>query len=302
VDADPSLRLGQALRRHDGVNGSPRHQPNRLFRLRPLPRVAVGAPLPPAHFGWRPKMASHTMIARNAAAGPGGKTGFVARLLGCLPRLLAPPWPMFRFDGASPVKVVSHHGAVQIWETQVGLSMQPCVMGEPDRARTTALKRIAGWLVGSNRIATRLRAAGPLVQSEEAPGRWLVRVELPSAQNLAVAALLRNRRVRIRPAQPEVLAVLRMSERPAVQSIARGAAMIHAALADTKWAPAGGPMIRLYRPPSLLPFTNRFEVAVPIARCGCDARPQRTQVSSSWREPTLERGNTLSQPRGRDRA
>jgi hypothetical protein len=31
VDAD--------LRRHDGVNGSPRHKPIRLFRLRPLARI-----------------------------------------------------------------------------------------------------------------------------------------------------------------------------------------------------------------------------------------------------------------------
>ena len=41
VDADPGLRSGQALRRHDGVNGSPLHQPIRLFRLGPLGKRRV---------------------------------------------------------------------------------------------------------------------------------------------------------------------------------------------------------------------------------------------------------------------
>ena len=35
------------LRRHDGVNGSPRHQPIRLFRLRPL----EGTPAVPIDVG-----------------------------------------------------------------------------------------------------------------------------------------------------------------------------------------------------------------------------------------------------------
>jgi hypothetical protein len=266
-------------------------------------RVSVGAPFYSAHFVWHPHMAwSHAVIASGAAAGPRGNAGIVTRLPEYLARLFAPHWPLPHSNEATPVTVVSHHGAVEIWETHVGLSVQTCVKGEPDRARATALQRIASYLAGNNRIGTRFRAAGPLVQSEQAPGRWLVRVELLDAEDVSALPLSRNRKLRIRPAQSEVLAVLRMSGRPTPQTIARGDAVIHAALAGTLWTPTGGPMIRLYRPPSILPFANHFEVAVPIARRSRVARPQRTKESSSRCEPMLERGNTLSQPRGLDLA
>jgi hypothetical protein len=220
---------------------------------------------------------SHTMIASGAAAGPSGNAGVITRLPDYLARLFAPHWPLPHSNQATPVTVVSHHGAVEIWETQVSLSLQTCVKGEPDRARATALQRIASYLAGNNRIGTRFRAAGPLVQSEEAPGRWLVRVEVLDVHDVFALPLPGNRKVRIRPAQSEVLAVLRMSGRPSPQMIARGDAVIHASLAGTLWTPTGGPMIRLYRAPSILPFANHFEVAVPIGRRSREARPKRTQ-------------------------
>jgi hypothetical protein len=275
--------------------------------------VPVRAPVYSAHFGWHPHMTAHTVTAPGTVAGPRAITGFAARLLECLPRLRAPHWRNFRFDAETPPTVVSYHGAIEIWETHVGSSVQTSVKGELGRARATALQRIASYLAVSNRIGTRLHAAGPLAQSEEAPGRWLVRLELPGVDDVVAAALPRNRKVRLRPAQPEVLAVLRMFGRPSAETIARAAAVIHAALAGTMWTPAGGPMIRLHRPPSMLSFADRFEVAVPIVRCRREAPSQRavcggarqqppakdcrTQESSSMCEPLLERGNALSQSR-----
>ena len=206
------------------------------------------------------------MKATSAATRPCGNTSLIARLLEQLPRLLVPYGRWLQLDEASPETVVSHHGAVEIRQTHATFSVQTCVKGEPDRARTTALQRLANYLAGNNRSGTRLRAAGPLVQREEAPGRWLVSVALPSVEDACVAAVSRNGKVRIRPTRPELHAVLRMYGRPTPKAMARGDAAIRAALAGSLWAPAGGPAIRLHRLPAILPFTYRFEVALPIAR------------------------------------
>jgi SOUL heme-binding protein len=209
---------------------------------------------------------SLAVTAPNAATRPHGNTGLAVRLLEHLPRLLLQRRPWLRLDDAQPESVVSYHGAVEVRQTHAGFTVQTCVKGEPDRARATALQRLAQYLAGYNRSGTRLRAAGPIVQREEAPGRWLVSVGLPGVEDSFVAPVSRNGKVRIRPAETEVHAILRMSGRPSPEAIAGGVAAISAALAGTMWWPAGGPMVRLHRRPAILPFANRFEVALPITR------------------------------------
>jgi hypothetical protein len=209
---------------------------------------------------------SLAVITLRTATRPRGNTDLAVRLLEYLPRLLLPHRRWLQLDEARPEAVVSYHGAVEIRQIHPGFSVQTCVKGEPDRARATALQRLDKYLAGYNRSGARLRAVGPIVQREEAPGRWLVSVDLPGVEDAFVAAVSRNGKVRIRPAQTEFLAVLRMSGRPAPEAIAGGVAAISAALAGTMWLPAGGPMVRLHRPPAILPFANRFEVALPITR------------------------------------
>lgn len=106
---------------------------------------------------------------------------------------------------------------------------------------------------------------------------------MPGVEDAFVATVSRNGRVRIRPAQTEFLAVLRMSGRPTPRAIAGGGAAISTALAGTMWLPAGGPLIRLHRPPAILPFTNRFEVALPITRLRYDAPSQREACGEAGR-------------------
>jgi hypothetical protein len=211
------------------------------------------------------------VTASSAATGHGGNTGFAARLIEYLRRLLAVRWPLLRIGEASSETVVSRHGVVEIREINAGFLVQTRVKGDLDRARTTALQRIAKFIAGGNRRGTPLPAATPLVQREEAPGRWLVSAQLPGADDAFVGALLRNGKVRICPAQPELLAVLSIRGRPAPQAIARGDAAIHAAIVGTEWTPAGEPVIRQHRPPTMLPFGNHFEVAIPVVRRRCDA-------------------------------
>ena len=226
---------------------------------------------------------SLAVITLRTATRPRGNTGLAVRLLEYLPRLLLPHRRWLQLDLARPETVVSYHGAVEIRQIHTGFSVQTCVKGEPDRARATALQRLDKYLAGHNRSGARLRAVGPIVQREEAPGRWLVSVDLPGVEEALVAAVSRNGKVRIRPAQTEFLAVLRMSGRPTPEAIAGGGAAISAALAGTMWLPAGGPMIRLHRPPAILPFANRFEVALPIARVRYDAPSQREACGDAGR-------------------
>ena len=85
----------------------------------------------------------------------------------------------------------------------------------------------------------------------------------------------RHGKIRIRPMQPELQAVLRMYGRPTPRAMARTDTVIRAALADTMWVPSGGPAIRLLRAPTILPLPCRFEVALPIERRHYYAAPQR---------------------------
>jgi SOUL heme-binding protein len=226
---------------------------------------------------------SLAVITLRTATRPRGKAGLAVRLLEYLPRQLVPHRRWLQLDEATPETVVSYHGAVEIRQIHTGFSVQTCVKGEPDRARATALQRLAQYLTRYNRSGTRLRAAGPIMQREEAPGRWLVSVDLPGVEDALVAAVSRNGKVRIRPAQTEFLAVLRMSGRPTPEAIAGGGASISAALAGTMWLPAGGPMIRLHRPPAILPFASSFEVALPIARVRYAAPSQRGPCCAAGR-------------------
>ena len=239
---------------------------------------------------------SLAVIAPSAATRPRGSTGRAVQLLEHLPRLLRPHRPWLRLDEAQPESVVSYHGAVEIRQIRAGFTVQTCVKGEPDRARATALQRLAQFLAGYNRSGTPLHAAGPIVQREEASGRWLVSVDLPGVEDAFVAAASRNGKVQIRPTQTEFHAILRMSGRPTPEAIAGGVTAISAALAGTMWWPAGGPMVRLHRPPAILPFANRFEVALPITRLRYATPFQRGACGDARRHWAAKQGTMRTGP------
>ncbi len=205
-----------------------------------------------------------------AAASPHGHAGFIMRMAEYVRHRLGSRWRTLHLREAHPESVVAHHGAVDVRQSSAGLLVQTRVKGEPDRARATALQRIARCLAANDRFGTPLNAAGPLVQREEAPDRWLVSIRLPGGDEIPMAAVPRKGKVRIGPAQSEYVAVVRISGRSTRPAIAKGEAAIRAALVGSMWEPAAGPMIRLHRPPSVLPFANRFEVALPVARQNFD--------------------------------
>jgi hypothetical protein len=214
------------------------------------------------------------MIASNAAARSHGNTGVIARLLESFPRLFPPHWPLFRLGETSPETVVARHGAVEIRRTRAGLSAQTRVKGEFGQARSTALRRLAIYVGGDNRCGTPLGIMRPVVQRLEAPGRWQVCIGVDVSVSALIMAASPQGRIRIRAVPSELLAVLRLTGCPSPLAIERGKATIIDAIVNTEWTAAGEPMIRLHRPPAILPFANRFEVAVPITDRRHDASSQ----------------------------
>lgn len=170
--------------------------------------------------------------------------------------------------------MVAHCGAVEIHQTLPGWSLETSVKGEPEQARATALRRLTNYTGGKNSNSVRLQAVRPLVQTEEARGRWRVGIRLADGE-LALASA-RNGRVRVRASVSETLAVLRVPGRPTALAMQHAETAIRIALAPTRWEATGAAMLRLHSLPTMLPFLGRFEVAVPVAK-----RPSGS-AGSSW--------------------
>jgi hypothetical protein len=98
----------------------------------------------------------------------------VARLPGLVPNQCL----VLGLSEAPDERIVAAYGPVQIRETQGGLSAQTRVKGEQDQALATALQRMRQFLCRNQRNGLDVRLQLLLVQLEEAPGRWVVRMGL----------------------------------------------------------------------------------------------------------------------------
>jgi hypothetical protein len=180
-------------------------------------------------------------------------------------RTLAPDgWLALAFSSAPPAEqAIASYGAVEIRRTASGLAAETCVKGELGEARATALQRLGRYMRRHHRDGISLRTMRPLVQTEQDPERWLVRIGLANDEP---ACGSRGERVTIRAVPSATLAVLRLSGTPAPRLIAQGAAIIREAIAATAWVEAGPPMLRLCSPLAILPFAGHCEIALPVAR------------------------------------
>jgi hypothetical protein len=142
------------------------------------------------------------------------------------------------------------------------------VKGEPAQARETALRRLAKYTHGYNRSDAILGTVRPVMQQQQAPGRWLIGVRLAKAGDAFTAPAPSAPKVKLVSREAEMLAVVRMAGRPAHRSVAGGDAIILNAIDSTDWIATGSPMIRLHARGPLRWFARGFEVAVPVAlRC-----------------------------------
>jgi SOUL heme-binding protein len=169
--------------------------------------------------------------------------------------------------------VVARYGLTEIRQTEAGVSAQARVKGEREQALATALCRLRQFLCRNYRGGIQLRLCRPLIQSQEAPGRWLVRIGLSGPDSGILSPASRGGRVRIQPVASETVAVVRLTGRATTSSVERGAATILDSIATTPWTATGKPMVRLHAPISILPFTGHFEVAIPVTERQASASP-----------------------------
>jgi SOUL heme-binding protein len=189
---------------------------------------------------------------------------YITPLLARLPGLVSDRWLILRFSDVANEVVVARYGRMEIRRTGAGLSAQTRVKGEREQALATALCRLRQFLERNHRSGIQLRLCRPLVQSEEAPGRWLVRIGISGPDGGILSPASRGGRVRVQQVVSETLAVVRLSGRATTSSVERGTATILDSIVTTPSTAAGKPMVRLRAPGSILPFAGYFEIAVPV--------------------------------------
>jgi hypothetical protein len=212
------------------------------------------------------------MTTLSVASKPLASQSALAPLLARLPGLIPDRWLILLFSDAANEPVIARYGAVEIRETEGGSLAQTRVKGDREQALTTGLQRLQRFLCRNYYSGIELRLRRPLVQSEEAPGRWLVRIGLSGVGGDIISPASRGGRVKIYPASSETVAVLRVSGRATADSIKHAVATILDAIAATPWMALGQPQVRLQGLLSGVPFAGRFEVAVPVTGWREDAK------------------------------
>lgn len=208
----------------------------------------------------------------------------IARLRGLLPHCL--DRTTFLACSAEPGEeaVIAHHGEVEIRRTATGWSLETCVKGEPERARETAVRRLASYAAGRNSCHGRLGTVRPLVQTAEALGRWRVRIGIIGTDTDLALSSAHGGRVRVCVAEARTIAVMRVAGLPTPLAMEHAEAAIRDAIAATRWAATGPAMLRLNALPRLLTILGRFEIAVPMVEQRSGSTEQRAYCSIPMRE------------------
>jgi SOUL heme-binding protein len=208
------------------------------------------------------------MIAADRVSRPHSTIGRLTPFLARVPTLIPNQWLVLGFSDAAEESSLARYGAVEVRQTEGGLFAQTRVKGEQDQALATALQRVGQFLCKNQRSELDVRLRRPLVQSEEAPDRWVVRMGLIGPQEGIVSPASRGGRVKVIFSAPETVATLRVAGRPTIGSVRRASARILGSLDTTPWMSTGEPSIRFQDALSMLPFLAHFEVAIPVFKRG----------------------------------
>jgi SOUL heme-binding protein len=206
------------------------------------------------------------MIVANLVSKPPSTLGRLTPFLARSPTLVPNRWLVLGLSDAADELSLARYGALEVRRTAGGLFAQTRVKGEQEQALATALQRVRQFLCKNQRSGLDIRLQRPLVQSEEAPGRWVVRMGLIGPEEGIVSPASRGGRVRVVFTAPETVAMLRVAGRATTGSVRRATTMILDVLDATPWMAIGEPFIRLRDALSVLPFLGHFEVAVPVSK------------------------------------
>lgn len=208
--------------------------------------------------------ASETVSLAGAPSRLGIASELLARLRGVLPHFLHKTTLLAGSAVPAEEAVIAHHGEVEIRRTATGWSLETRVKGDLERARDTAVKRLANYAAGMNSCRGRLGTVRPLVQTAEAPGRWRVRIGIACTDTNLALTSARNGRVRVSVTEATTIAVVRVPGLPTPRAMQHAEAAVRRAIAATRWEAAGPAMLRFNALPAILPVRGCFEIAVPV--------------------------------------
>jgi hypothetical protein len=210
------------------------------------------------------------MTAAGITTEPPSRFGRLTTCLARMPILLSDRSLILRMSDAADERVLACYGQLEIHQRDGGLSAQTRVKGEQDQALVTALQRLRQFLLKNYRSGLDIRLRRPLVQFEEVPGRWVVRMNLLGARNGVLSPASRGGRVRVIPLEAQTVGVLPVHGQPTIRAIEEGAERMRNLLVSTPWLALGDPAIRLEAPLSRLPFMTHFELELPVSRRSSD--------------------------------
>jgi len=155
-------------------------------------------------------------------------------------------------------------GSVDIRQSPAGCFAETSAKGELTRARTTALLRLTEFTGGDNRRGVKIAAERPLKLRRRDPGLWQFSIRLSDIEDPTVVPVPRTRRVRVVYQVPITYAILVCRGHPTERVMQRAELAIMDSIARSRWFASGAPVVRIFEPNALLPFTASFELAVPV--------------------------------------
>ena len=177
-------------------------------------------------------------------------------------------------------EVVDRIGEVELRRYGARLAAETVVAaGSETAARSEGFRRLAGYIFGGNRPASRIAMTAPVDQAAEriamtAPvgataageGQWRIRFYMPAGFTLQTLPAPNDPRIHLLEVPAEVVAVRRYSGLRSADAAAAQRAALLAALADSPWQAAGAAGDWFYDPPWTLPPLRRNEAVVPVSR------------------------------------
>ena len=180
--------------------------------------------------------------------------------------------------------VLRQDGDFEIREYAPYLVAETLIEGEADRnaAASEGFRRLFRYISGANTASTKISMTAPVLQSPAETNKgekiamtvpvqqtptdagWRVAFVLPAQYTLENAPVPGDSRVRVRKAEPRMMAVKRFSGRWSEKNYARQREALQQFMARENLEGNGSMMYAAYNAPFSLPFMRRNEVMVEI--------------------------------------
>jgi SOUL heme-binding protein len=174
------------------------------------------------------------------------------------------------------------------------IAAETAVTADEESARSEGFRRLAGYIFGANRTATKIamtasvaqeprRSDGEKIamtapveqsaQSAQSADRWVIRFFMPADKSLDSLPEPNDSAVKLVEVPAQTLAVCRFSGGRSPSAVRAKTDELMGALRETGFEPTGTPVAWFYDPPWTIAMLRRNEIAVPIERTSDRANP-----------------------------